>query len=241
MIWNRKINDDGQGEQDNSLGVVFHPEGGFEKAGSFTEGNKADEYERQGFLTLEVACKKLSYVRSWGLETDYSNKDELAETSTERFSGQGVIQSSQHGCYSLSLLGSRQAHTTLKISIHRSEGKRVAVIPFTASDDMDNPWDEHFWLEVHLDEISFTELRDELRANPDFSIMISVKLDGMHGLYTTWSPSVSDGRVLKFLDNKKDVSNHSAMPEGFYSVGFGGDRLPFSVSIGQLEQEEDEE
>jgi hypothetical protein len=241
MIWNRTSKNDEQGEQNDSLDVVFHPKGGFSKQGSFTDGNKANEYERQEFLTLEVACKKFSFVRSWGLETDYDNEDELTEANAERFGGQGVIKRSQHGRYSLSFLGSRQAHTTIDISIHKSKRKHISIVPFKASDDMDNAWDEHFCLQVRLDETSFAELRDELRANPDFSVLISVKLDSMRGLYTTWSPSISEGRVLKFLDDKKDVSNHSAMPEDFQSVGFGGDRLPFSIAVGQFEQEEFEE
>jgi hypothetical protein len=45
--------------------------------------------------------------------------------------------------------------------------------------------------------------------------------------------------VLKFLDDKKDVSNQADMPEEFHSVGFG-DRLPFSISVGEFEQDEDE-
>lgn len=59
-------------------------------------------------------------------------------------------------------------------------------------------------------------------------------------LYTTWSPSISEARVLKFLDNRRDVSNADDMPDEFRSVGYGM-HLPFSVFVGRLEKDDDEE
>lgn len=236
MMWNRSSKDD-EPDLNCSFEVVFHPKGGFNKTGSFTEGNDKTEYERQGYLTLEVVCDDLAYARTWGLEKDYDNKDELADLSAERLSGKGRIRRSQWGKFSLSFLGSHRNHTALDVSISKSEAKHISVVPFKKTSDLDLSWDEHFALDVRLDEKSFGQLRDELRANPEFSIVVTIKLDGMRGLYTTWSPSISEGRVLKFLDDKKDVSNQTDMPEEFYSVGFGG-RQPFTISAGQIESDD---
>lgn len=236
MIWNRSSNNE-EPDQCSAFEVVFHPKGGFNKTGSFTEGDDNTEYERQGYLTLEVVCADLAYARTWGLEKDYDNKDELADLNAETLSGKGLLRRSQWGRYSLSFLGSRRTHTTLDVSIRKSEAKHISVVPFKETSDLDLSWDEHFALDVRLDEKSFGELRDELRTNPKFSIVITTKLDGMRGLYTTWSPSISEGRVLKFLDDKKDVSNQANMPEEFHSVGFG-DRLPFTISAGQIESDD---
>ena len=231
------------GTDDNDLTVVFHPEGGFNKNGAFTEGKNKEEYERQGFITLEVVCPKLFYARTWGLEEAHEKDEEgekLTAVDSETLSGNGQIQRSHYGRYALSFLGSPRAHTDVEVSIRKAEQKHIVIVPMKATSDIDLAWDEHFTLDIRLDQKSFVELRDELRANPGFRIFISVKLDELRGLYTTWSPSISEGRVLKFLDNRKDVSNHEDMPKDFASVGFGGDRLPFSISVGERKEEDDE-
>jgi hypothetical protein len=240
MIWGRGKNSNEDTANQDAFEVIFRPTGGFNKTGSFTEGNDGVEYERQGYLTLKLACKKLAYARTWGLEKDYDNKDDLADLSAETLSGKGIIKQSQWGRFSLSFLGSRRTHTTLDVSIRKGEEKHISVVPFKANNDLDQSWDEHFSIDVRLDEKTFGELRDELRANPAFLVMITAKLDGMRGLYTTWSPSISEGRILKFLDDKKDVSNQSDMPEEFHSVGVN-DRLPFTISVGQFDNDEDED
>ncbi len=193
-------------------------------------------------MTLEVVCSNLAYARTWGLERDYGNKDELVDLNSEMLEGKGRIRRSQWGRYSLSFLGSRRTYTTLDVSIRKGEAKHISIVPFKETSDinLDQSWDEHFSLDVRLDEKSFGELRDELRANPAFSILITTKLDRLRGLYTTWSPSISEGRMLKFLDDRKDVSNHVDMPEEFCSVSLG-DRLPFTISAGQFDGHEDEE
>lgn len=149
MIWNRSSNDK-EPDQHGSSEVVFHPGGGFNKTGSFTESGDDTEYERQGYLTLEVVCADLAYARTWGLEKDYDNKDELADLNSETLSGKGLIQRAQWGRYSLSFLGSRRTHTTLDVSIRKSEAKHISVVPFKKTSDLDLSWDEHFALDVRL-------------------------------------------------------------------------------------------
>ncbi|HUS54220.1 MAG TPA: hypothetical protein VMY41_09480, partial [Thermohalobaculum sp.] len=73
--------------------------------------------------------------------------------------------------------------------------------------------------------------RDTVQVHKDCRVFVSMKLDGMNGLYTTWSPSISDGRVLKFLDRKEDVKNFAELPEHFDSVGVAGGVGDFSVSV----------
>jgi hypothetical protein len=101
-------------------------------------------------------------------------------------------------------------------------------------------WDEHFSVDAILDPQSFDELKREMDGSPDLSAIITIKLDGMQGLYTTWSPSISEGRVLKFLDRREDVANVEEMPEEFKGVGFS-DRLPFSIYVTKLKSESSEE
>lgn len=237
MIWKKKTSSQETNIKDDPLEVHFHPEGGFSKTGSFTEGDDPAEYERQSYITISVIYKSLSYSRTWGLEKKVGDDGNLTEVCAETLTGNGVIRDSHWGRYSLSFLGSRRTHSNLELSIRKGQEKHISIVPFKAVNDLDLSWDEHFALEVRLDEKSFVELRDELRNNPDFSIVIVTRLDGMGGLYTTWSPSISEGRVLKFLDDRRDVSNLSALPEEFRSVSFG-DRLPFSISIGKIDERE---
>lgn len=240
-MWGKNKHADRDNTDHDDMTVVFHPKGGFNKNGAFTEGNSTEEYQKQGYLTLDVVCKKLSYARTWGLEKEYGEEDEFSEVRTEVLGGDGKIKRSHYGQYAFSFLGTKAIHTSLGISIRKAEEKHISIVPMKATSDMDLAWDEHFSLDIRLDENSFIELRDELRANPNFTVLITVRLDRMQGLYTTWSPSISEGRTLKVLDREEDVSNHKEMPDTFKAVGFGGDRLPFSISVGELPQDDTED
>lgn len=239
MLWKRATSEDSKMGEDKSLEVRFNVGGGFNKVGSFSEGSSPNEYEKQGHITVEFCCSRLTFTRSWGLERGYKTDSELTEVNSEFFSGQGTIRPSQWGRYSLSFLGSRRMHWKVDVVIRKGAEKSVGIVPMKAMQDIDLSWDEHFTLEVTLDEKAFSEFRDELRANPDFSAVIGVRLDGMRGLYTTWSPSISEGRVLKFLDDKKDVSNADQLTEGFEAVALG-DPLAFRVSLGRVDDPEDD-
>lgn len=238
MLWNRAGGRSDDDDEYGALEVIFHPQGGFNKTGSFTEGKDAIEYEKQSFLTLELICKRLTYARTWGLEKHYDKESELVDLNFEVISGQGFIKPSLWGRSSLSFLGTPRRHTSLEVSIRKDQEKHVSVVPFKATDknDIDLSWDEHFALDMRLDENSFDELRNELRINPTFSVHLRIELDGMRGIYTTWSPSISEGRVLKFLDAREDVSNQSDLPNEFHSVGVD-DSLPFTISVGQLDDD----
>jgi uncharacterized protein YifN (PemK superfamily) len=235
MWGNRKKPDEGT----EDLTVRFRPGGGFNKTGSFTEGNIDREYERQGFINLEVGCDRLKYIRSWSLENSYDEEDTLVELGRERLAGSGRILPSHYGTYSLSFLGGSRNHRILDVNIHKSAEKMIYVVPMRSTHDLDISEDETFSLDVRLDGKTFDELHETLRANPSFSTIIFVRLDQMRGMYTTWSPSVSDGRVLKFLDRRADIENEAEAPEEFRDVGFGGYRLPFSITVQDLSVMED--
>lgn len=212
--------------------VTFKPGGGFNKQGCLIESGNSDEYEKQGFITLELKLTGLTYRRSWGLEERFDDKDErkLQDVSHEMFTGTGHIKKSQWGRYALSIFGSDHLFTSMDVVIRNSTEKHFFIIPFKEANDLDLQWDEHFATEIRMDSDAFSELRDTQMTYKDCRVSVALKLDGMKGIYTTWSPSISEGRLLKFLDRKTDVTNHEEMPEHFDSVG-APDQNEFAISI----------
>ena len=106
------------------LKVRFLPEGGFNKNGAFIEyageapsGNEA-EYQRQGYLTLDLICTDFKLGTSFGVVSEY---EEVKERKHRRsISANGKIQPARWGKYSLSFLGENGSTRDIAISIHEN-------------------------------------------------------------------------------------------------------------------------
>ncbi|MCZ6859399.1 MAG: hypothetical protein O7I42_03815 [Alphaproteobacteria bacterium] len=236
MFWNKEKSDaatmSAEGER-SGLEVTFKPGGGFDKNGCLIQSGSDDEYEKQSLITLELEVINLKYNISWGLEERLNDSDEIQtqDVAREFFTGTGSIQRSRWGNFALSMFGSERRFTSLEVVIRKAPAKSCYVIPFKEQNDMDLQWDEHFVAEICLDDVAFSEFRDTLMTYEDCRVLVTTKLDGMKGVFTTWSPSISEGRLLKFLDQKTDVTNHDELPEHFDCVTAAGGVSEFSVSI----------
>ena len=77
-------------------------------------------------------------------------------------------------------------------------------------------------------------------STPGAVLHISVKSDRFRNFYAEWSPSISEGRVIKLLDSKRDVENADEIPEGFWltpefqrELVSDLDNPPVTISVGR--------
>lgn len=205
--------------------VIFLPTGGFNKNGAFIEledgqeptGNEP-EYQRQGFLSLSLAFIDLRVTRSLTASNDTA-QTEVAENlrkQTLTINGTGTIKESRYGRFSLSLLGRKTKHYSLRVAIREFDGpQRVYAAGIGEMSDMDFNIDEEFFLEITMPKIDMDALIADVER-PGASLRMHVKLDKLRGFYSTWSPSIDEGRLIKFLDREKDVENADDIPKDFW-------------------------
>ncbi|MGY9046786.1 hypothetical protein P775_15070 [Puniceibacterium antarcticum] len=226
------------------LKARFLPEGGFSKNGAFIEyerdapsGNET-EYQRQSHLTLDITCTDFKLGMSFGVVSEY---DEVAERKhTRSVSANGTIQPARWGQYSLSFLGEKGSTREVAISIRENtEGEAVTLSGVNMEGDLDLDDSHYFFLELQVHSERFSALLQEL-STPGAMLHISVRADRFLDFYAEWSPSISEGRVIKFLDSKRDVENADEIPEDFWRTPefqreliSDPDMPPVKVSVGR--------
>jgi hypothetical protein len=200
--------------------VRFLPEGGFNKNGAFIEHDgdfptgQEKEYQRQSYLTLDIACTDFKLGTSFGVVSEYK---EVKERKHRRsISANGTIQPARWGEYSLSFFGESGSTREVAISIHENtEGEAATLSGLNIEGDLDVEGHHCFFLEIHVHGERFSALSKEL-STPGAVLHISVRSDRFPNFYAEWSPSISEGRVIKFLDSKRDVDNADEIPESFW-------------------------
>lgn len=199
--------------------IEFLPDGGFNRTGGFIEyddDGKSDGaiYERGGHINVEVICSGLS------LENEVLSSLDPEAKMRRRICGIGELETATWGSWSLSLLGSSRKHDKIHVSIHDAHEERVLVrsAGHRGSDhnDIDVKYDESFYVDIVLATSRFEKLLKQLRE-PDATLQMRVQFGGIPRFLATWSPSISEGRTIKFLDRDTDVSNSQDIPEGFFS------------------------
>lgn len=127
----------------------------------------------------------------------------------------GTIDRERYGQFSLAFFGEKTVHHKVNVQIRGREGpERVYVSGFPANDDFDMTNEESFFVELAVSpdrmQLILTELQ-QLGA----VMKIRVSMARFRGFYASWSPSISEGRLIKFLDRQEDVENHADIPEDF--------------------------
>lgn len=216
--------------------IVFLPEGGFNSTGAFAElaevgevNEKTELYERQGFINPTIRCLNVKLnqrfeVSKRQLETNGNHGLQEGGGKYERperrwIMAQGHIEPSRWGSFQLSFLGRERRHDVIDVSVHDggdAEHLFMSGIP-EDTDPLDGSRDEAFFLEAHIKRESFNKLVSELSLN-GAELFIDLRLVAFPRFYATWSPSIDEGRVIKFLDRKEDVENASDIPEDFWNT-----------------------
>lgn len=202
--------------------VKFLPNGGFNKNGAFIEyeggeptGNEV-EYQRSCDISFEILCDEINY-----LTTDLAINQKIEEnndgrTASKHISGQGNIQPAFYGSFRLSFFGKKKEHNTVFFSIRPNENaNRVYFGGYTTERDLDSKASEQFTAEIHMNPTRFEALVSELEK-PGTRLIIRFDTWRFTHFYAEWSPSISEGRVIKFLENKKDIENSEDIREDYW-------------------------
>lgn len=81
--------------------------------------------------------------------------------------------------------------------------------------DLDGESVDEFCVYIDLIQDRFDRLLSELKY-PDAQLGIDINTATFWNFYARWSPTISEGRVIKFLNRKSDVENHEEIPEDFF-------------------------
>ncbi|MFW5655759.1 MAG: hypothetical protein ACOCYW_08990 [Roseicyclus sp.] len=220
MVWRNKSN---EGE---SLKVRFLPNGGFNKKGAFVEyrGDKPPEdaiqYERAGFLTLNIVCFDIELLRGARIYNELAHDDVVEPRDWRTIRAKGRIERSSYGQYSLSMLGSDASTCELTVSIREGEDAEGAFLSgYSEYGEFGEVGPDTFFVEAILKSGRFESILEALQQ-PDAQLRLLVRADQQRGFFAPWSPSVDEGRPVKFLDGKyaseKLVENHADIPELFW-------------------------
>lgn len=226
--------------------VVFVKDGGFNKTGAFAElkdGEVLSEttplYERQGYISPTLLCEDVAFFHSRDVlykrkgSGDDKDSSPLASRSIR---ATGYIERSRWGKHQIAMLGSDRMHDKLNFSI-RDVGdiEGASAGGSSAINDLDLNIDESFYVEAFLPTPDFDGLLEELEK-PGATLRVHVELGRFPGFYATWSPSIGEGRVIKFLNQRADVENAEEIPKDFVSGGeedtalFGNSPITIYVS-----------
>lgn len=209
--------------------VIFLPAGGFNKNGAFIEvpdgkepTDKEPEYERQGYLNVSLSCTDIRVSTNIGvkknaqIEEGGKNQSEMAT----RISAIGQIEGDEYDRYSLSFLGQKSEHHRISVSIREAEGReRSYAAGFIDSGEFDEKSDESFFVEMVVTPDRMKFMLSELQK-PGAVLKVVVSFSRFRGFYATWSPSVREGRTIKFLNNDRDVENAEEIPKDFNTADF---------------------
>lgn len=200
--------------------VRFLPKGGFNNNGAFIEyeddapTKNLREYQRQSYLTLDIIATTFNVGTRMGVNCEF--EEVKVRKCRKTISANGKIQPARWGKYTLSFLGENSTTSEIFITIHEnSNGEAAAIAGFNSNGDIDLDDKQEFFIELQIYPDRFAKLLNELSI-PGALLHISVHADRFRDFYAEWSPSISEGRVIKFLDNKRDVENADEIPEDFW-------------------------
>lgn len=244
------------------LKVSFLPEGGFNKNGAFIEyendapNGDEKEYQRQAHLTLGLACHDLQAGTHFSVLNEAEEQPERAANRAIR--AKGVIQPARWGRFSLSKMGGRQKIHEVDVLIRENkDGEATSMSGLFIESDLDIEEENSFFLQVEMHPERFALLLKDLTA-PGAKLSLSVDVERFRNFYAEWSPSISEGRVIKFLNSMRDVENANEIPEDFWrtpefqrelvsnpddppvTISVGRPLQPLSLSPSTAEDEEDD-
>ena len=225
---------------------VYYVEGrGFGGASGFVEvpeGASVDDenlevFQKQNYLSVIFEC---SDVRI-GLRSDVfigrvdeAEAPKTSERPKRSITATGTIQNARFGAFSLSLLGSENEHSSVDVSIREEEEESCFAAGMAAKDDLDIEIKEGFFVEATITSEAMNDLVAGIKE-PGSRLVLRVDYQRFKGFYAAWSPSISEGRVIKFLDNIRDVENRSEVPNDFVHVPAGRRQEgvhPISIFVG---------
>ncbi|MGX9854842.1 hypothetical protein ACR03S_05295 [Limimaricola variabilis] len=201
--------------------VKFLPQGGFNKIGAFVEYDgeeplpNAEEYQREGFISFTAICKELILCNHLTVKDDVDGSKKEPPEFSAFMSGDALIEDDLHGKWRLSFLGQAKEHDRVRISLHRTMGKeKVHFQGYYRKKDFEFEGSDKFFVEARLAQERFDLIQEQM-SQPGAELHIRIDPAMFANFYATWSPMNRVGRVIKFLNNIKDVDNPEDIPADF--------------------------
>lgn len=202
--------------------VKFLSNGGFNKNGAFVEYDGDEptgrefEYERMGYISFDILCDILSFRTIAPIATEKNKENVVERRASRSIVGEGVIQEANYGRFSLSFFGKRKKHNEVSVTIHQNDSENsVHFSGYTTEKDIDSVTSENFYIEINMNSSRFDALVSELEKTGT-QLIIRIETWRFPNFFATWSPSISEGRVIKFLENKKDIENSEDIREDYW-------------------------
>lgn len=198
--------------------IEFIKNGGFNESGGFIEyeGEKTGDepvYQRDGFLTVDMKCRDIQVVDN--IIPSYRGKAEIQRG----ISAVADFEPALWGSWRLALLGSKRTHQSVTVNIRESADDKEAFHAGGRSasdrDDIDFNHDESFYVDAVIAPAEFRRLLDALsEGGCDLQMRVSFGL--FPNFLTTWSPSMSEGRTVKFLEREYEILNGEDFRKDFF-------------------------
>jgi len=201
--------------------VKFLPEGGFGKNGAFVEYQgeepleNAEQYQREGFIAFTAICKELTVCSHFALRDERKGSETEGCSASVFLSGDAEIEDDLHGRWRLSFLGHEKEHDHVRILLHQTSGReKVHFCGHYSERDFDSEGFDEFFVEAYLADERF-ELVLRQMSQPNAELHLRINPAVFPDFYATWSPSNRDGRVIKCLNEVRDVENYKDIPADF--------------------------
>ncbi len=198
------------------MNLRFLPKGGFNKNGAFVEywddepTGGEPEYDRSrclsGDISLDIACDQVEVRTIAEIVNEYDEVKDSDRTITKIIVGEGAIQPAGWGSFTLSFFGDPREHDKVSVVIRSSEIGEAVYFAGTC---------DEFYVEISVHSSRFDALVSEL-AESGAILKVHVKISKFPNFYATWSPTYSEERVIKYLEEKRDVENADDIPEDFW-------------------------
>ena len=214
-----------------TLKVVFMHEHGPGKRSGFVEievgaelSGKEPLYRKCAYLRMNLICREMHVTSSHEVPVVRMDMTETTQPAKSRRSIHGLADIEQIGNDkdSLSILGRDLRHKSVALAISEVELEEGAVEGvwldgMKAFSDYETGvmWDEHFGVLVQLSSKRFQLLLSEVQI-PGCVMKLSLNAGIFPNCFSEQGSGFMGWRgVVKFLADRKDVSNEDAIPVGF--------------------------
>jgi len=205
------------------------------------EGDSND-YIRCEYITLNLQCelvrhtKRLSFTPSLN-DTDELGNEVLLDPDYRRTEGVELIghigRAGLGGWHSFSFFGSSNKINNIKVNLATTEGGAAVgavVYGLEASHDFDFDCEEELSICIGMPEEQYSYYVAHLLERGS-KLQITLKLDQCLQCFASWSPSIDEGRIIKYLGFNvgNALKQDFEIPEAFYTEE--SQTLEYSLSL----------
>ncbi|MDE0588809.1 hypothetical protein OU789_02585 [Halocynthiibacter sp. C4] len=202
--------------------IKFLPNSGFGNYGAIVEyegdepTGEEPQYQRVSYIDLYIKFENLNITTSYEIINEYDETTESDRSISKVIAGKGVLRPARWGEYSLSFLGHESQTKEVSLTIRsNNDGESTEFGGLYIEPDMDLDGCNDFYIQINLHRSRFDLLASEL-AKGNATLNLSIDTSKFPKFYAVWSPSISEGRVIKYLNDRNDIENVSEIPNDFW-------------------------